>query len=386
MKEYILFPHGGSGNHGCEAIVRTTCSMLQHEKTVLFSSRPNEDFQYGIDNITEIAEPTKPLNKRSLSFAKAYIEQHLFHQMDAIDALNFSPVIARLNRGSVLISIGGDNYCYGENEFIYMVNRYVKKKHAKTVLWGCSVEPERISPQMAEDLRSYDLIVARESLTFAALKSINNSTVLKPDPAFTMIPVECELPSVFAKSKVIGINLSPLIIGNEKSSGVTFQNYIRLIQFILDNTSNSVALVPHVVWKTSDDRTILRKLKSEFSDMDRVILIEDHSAPELKYIISKCDMFVGARTHAAIAAYSTCIPTLVVGYSVKAKGIAKDLFGSYDKYVLPVQQLENEDDLVNAFRKLLDTYCDDKKRLHKIMPTYIQNAYEASKLLTEGLY
>ena len=23
MKKYCLFPHGGSGNHGCEAIVRT---------------------------------------------------------------------------------------------------------------------------------------------------------------------------------------------------------------------------------------------------------------------------------------------------------------------------------------------------------------------------
>lgn len=60
-------------------------------------------------------------------------------------------------------------------------------------------------------------------------------------------------------------------------------------------------------------------------------------------------MFIGARTHATIAAYSSCVPTLVVGYSIKARGIAKDLFGTDEGYVLPVQALAKKEDLVNAF-------------------------------------
>ena len=384
MKEFILFPHGGCGNHGCEAIVRTTCNMLSNEKTVLFSSRPEEDKQYGIDAITQISEPTKSINKYSVAFVKAYIQKRFLHQSDALDALSFSPVISRITPESVLISIGGDNYCYGENEFIYMVNRYAKKRNARTVLWGCSVEPDAISQQMKSDLESYDLIVARESISFAALKKINNNTVLKPDPAFTLEVVECSLPPVFQWSNVVGINLSPLIVGSEKVSEITFRNYIWLIKFILSNTSYSIALIPHVVWETSDDRKILRKLKSEFADTERVVLVEDHTASELKYIISKCELFVGARTHATIAAYSTFVPTLVVGYSVKAKGIAKDLFSSYEKYVFPVQKLVNENDLTDAFKLLIDNQSDVKKHLQKTMPTYIQNAYEAGKLLTEG--
>lgn len=385
MRKFVMFPHGGSGNHGCEAIVRTTCNMLGQEKTILFSSRMNEDYRYGIDKITEISEPTIQINKRSLSFIKSYIKRNLLHQSDAIDALSFSPVISCLNRDSVLISIGGDNYCYGENEFIYMINRYAKKKHAKTVLWGCSVEPEAISRQMSEDLRGYDLIVARESITFDTLKQINNNTVLNPDPAFTMAPAECALPSVFNKSKVIGINLSPLIMSSEKNAGITFQNYVKLTDYILKNTSYSIALIPHVVWKTNDDRTILNELKSAFPGTDRISLIDDHSAPELKYIISKCDLLIGARTHATIAAYSTCVPTLVVGYSVKAKGIAKDLFGTYDGYVLPVQSLEHEDDLINGFRYIFDNQDNIKSHLQQLMPSYIQRAADAGKLLTEGL-
>lgn len=385
MRKYIMFPHGGSSNHGCEAIVRTTCNMLGQEKTILFSSSKDEDYRYGLDKITEIAEPTIQINKRSLSFVKSYIKRTFLNQSDAIDALRYSPVISSLDRDSVLISIGGDNYCYGENEFIYMVNRYAKKKHAKTVLWGCSVEPKVISGQMSEDLQGYDLIVARESITYDTLKKINANTVFKPDPAFTMASVECALPPVFEKSKVIGINLSPLIILNEKNNGITFQNYVKLTDYILKNTSYSVALIPHVVWKTNDDRTILNELKAAFPETDRISLVEDHFAPELKYIISKCDLFVGARTHATIAAYSTCVPTLVVGYSVKAKGIAKDLFGDYNRYVLPVQGLEHEDDLINGFRYIFDNKDNIKGQLQQLMPSYIQSAASAGKLLTEGL-
>lgn len=38
----VLYPHGGSGNHGCEAIVRSTCKITQADIT-LFSASPEED-------------------------------------------------------------------------------------------------------------------------------------------------------------------------------------------------------------------------------------------------------------------------------------------------------------------------------------------------------
>ena len=37
---------------------------------------------------------------------------------------------------------------------------------AKTILWGCSVEPSAITPEMLVVLCSYIYIVARESLTY----------------------------------------------------------------------------------------------------------------------------------------------------------------------------------------------------------------------------
>ena len=111
--------------------------------------------------------------------------------------------------------------------------------------------------------------------------------------------------------------------------------------------------------------------------------LPDGSAPELKGYISRCEMFIGARTHATIAAYSSCVPTLVVGYSIKARGIAKDLFGTDEGYVLPVQALAQKEDLVNAFDWLYQNAQAQKAHLQQIMPDYCKKAKEAENLLRE---
>ena len=93
------------------------------------------------------------------------------------------------------------------------------------------------------------------------------------------------------------------------------------------------------------------------------MLVDDHNCMQQKYIISQCRFFVGARTHSTIAAYSTCVPTLVVGYSVKARGIARDLFGDENNYIIPVQELKQEDDLLKKFQWVMGHEKDIIKQL-----------------------
>lgn len=100
---------------------------------------------------------------------------------------------------------------------------------------------------------------------------------------------------------------------------------------------------------------------------------------ELKGYIARCRMFIGSRTHATIAAYSCCVPTVVIGYSVKAKGIAKDLFGTYENYVLPVQAIKDKEDMAYAFAWLLKNEDSIRNRLRTTMPAYCAKAMEAGK-------
>ena len=47
MKNIIMYAHSGSENHGCEAIVRSTCKMLKDNyKTILLSSAVKADKKY----------------------------------------------------------------------------------------------------------------------------------------------------------------------------------------------------------------------------------------------------------------------------------------------------------------------------------------------------
>lgn len=47
------------------------------------------------------------------------------------------------------------------------------------------------------------------------------------------------------------------------------------------------------------------------------------------------------------------VPALVAGYSVKARGIARDLFGTEEGHVVPVQSLDGPDELRNAFVRMM---------------------------------
>ena len=96
---------------------------------------------------------------------------------------------------------------------------------------------------------------------------------------------------------------------------------------------------------------------------------------QLKYIISKCKMFIGCRTHSTIAAYSTCVPTLVVGYSVKAQGICRDIFGSDKDLLIDARKFENDYDLTNKFIAFKERENELRKHLENVMPDYIKRAY-----------
>ena len=66
----------------------------------------------------------------------------------------------------MVLSIGGDAYCYGEQPGYYEIDKYIKEKNKKLVLWGCSIGKEDLSKDKLEDLRKFDLILARESITY----------------------------------------------------------------------------------------------------------------------------------------------------------------------------------------------------------------------------
>ena len=380
-----MYAHGGSGNHGCEAIVRSTSKILKelgYERPILISANPAEDKKYGIDKICDIVKDKEPYSKLSFDFFKAYLSLKIKKDYTYMDQLDYMTTISKVKPGDIVLSIGGDNYCYADVKRYVMLHNMMRKRGAKTVLWGCSVEPELLeNPEIAKDLSNYSLIVARESISYEALKTVNENTILTSDPAFFL-----DSSDDAENSNTVGINLSPMAIKNESESGLAMRSYRKLIQYIIDETDLKVVMIPHVIWDENDDRIPLKELYDEFVDTKRVEMISDRSCEEIKGVIKNCKYFVGARTHSTIAAYSTGVPTLVLGYSVKARGIAKDIFGSEDKYIIPVQKLKTEDDLLCEFKKVIENREDIISKLkdyRKFADNAIEKIKNSFKLLEE---
>ena len=287
----------------------------------------------------------------------------------------------------VELSVGGDIYCYEDYRKFILLHQMIAKRGCKSVLLGCSLDEKLFAdPEFVEDLKRYTYISARESLTYDMLQKAGLTNIgLTPDSAFTLEKELLPLPECFEEGNTVGINLSPLVVRKESEPGIVMENFVRLIQYILDNTSCNVALIPHVVWCDNDDRTVLKQLYDAVNCPERVVLVEDHNCMQLKGYISRCRFFIGARTHATIAAYSTLVPTLVLGYSVKSRGIATDLFGTDEHYVLPVQQLCTTNAMTDAFQWLMEHEQEIKSRLAAEMPEYIQRARGIEDTVTAAL-
>ena len=385
MAKIVMYAHGGSKNHGCEAIIRASAEILKEidDHPILLSYNTEEDLKYGLDKIVEVRQELGVINKKSPDFLKAYFWQKVKHNYHLMDGLMHKEAIESLPQVDIACFVGGDNYCYSNVKNYKVVNDFMQKKAKKLVLWGTSVEPELLDDvEIRKDIQRFDYIVARESISYEALKKVNPNTCLLPDPAFYLPMEKVELPEGFERKNTIGLNVSPLVMRLEKQSGNILRNYENLIEHILKTTRYSIALIPHVVWDGNDDREPLQYLYDKYKTSERMIMVDDHSCMQQKYIISQCKMFIGARTHATIAAYSTGVPTVVVGYSVKARGIARDLFGTEENYLVPAQKMEQDDELVRAFEWLQEHESEVSKRLLEKKKKYSSYRSEYVKVIS----
>jgi len=107
-----------------------------------------------------------------------------------------------------------------------------------------------------------------------------------------------------------------------------FVTWCRVIEWLRRTLDAHVLLIPHVqeISVKNDDRILATELVRQFQfDPHLRLAGGDFSASEFKGLISQCDLVIAERMHAALAGLSSAIPTVAVGYSIKAEGILLDL-------------------------------------------------------------
>lgn len=348
-KHYLIYGHGGAYNHGGEAITSCTIALLRRIspncRITLSTHFPEQDLEFGI-SADEIV---------SRNLAGTTNEEMYRATLDKITA------------NTIAIQVGGDNYCYRNWQRYAQIHEETKRRGGISILWGTSIDEQQLDEELLGVLQAHDLILARECETFEYLKNHDlNNVVQVSDIAFSMEsdPIEISM------DNYVVINLSPLVCRKNQKAEDAFN---RLIEYILRNTSYKIVLLPHVVVSADNDYEALSALK--WRDSDRVTLVSDKlSARQYKYIVSKAQLCIAARTHVTIAAYSCGIPTLAIGYSAKARGIARDL-DVFD-YVVDIGAENFSELLLEKFQKLLKEKEMVKENLLRKMPEYKARAFQ----------
>ncbi|MDR1927784.1 MAG: polysaccharide pyruvyl transferase family protein [Oscillospiraceae bacterium] len=346
-----LYFHQGGLNRGSEAIVQSTLPLLEEAfrgaAVSLYTTNPEEDQSMRLPGYVTIKplfpKTAPPIGKISLARAKLFLYRH--ESQKKADEFFFGRLFARSDffDHDLFLSVGGDCYCYGDVSEIAALNRGLVKRGKPAVLWGCSIDEDALTPQKHADLRRYSMILARESRTLALLQGIGlgERSFLHPDPAFLLEAQETPLPEGFIPGKTIGLNLSSFLLPD--AAGERMEALYALVRLLLRDQDAIVALIPHVMRTYQDDRKTMQPLLDEFRNEPRVIPLAFAGAPwsasQLKFAISQCKALIAARTHACIAAYSTGVPVLALGYSGKAGAIATDLFGTAQGLVLSAQDM-----------------------------------------------
>lgn len=371
MKVHLLM-HLDGGNRGCEAITKSTAFLLKNSASNIcaYTKNISLDTSLGINKYCTLIQMKVPFVKKVIRKICMFFAKSAEKRKRIYFRYHYLPYMKKVKQDDLYLSTGGDMMCYVDNEVVY-TNNYLHKKGVKSILWGCSMGKENVTPAKLDTLKKFSAIYARESLSYSFFKDIGLKKVfLLPDPAFILEPQPCELPIVFKGNDVIGINLSDFILTGESNKA---EQVFELINYILDNTNYQILLVPHVFWSAQNDRNICEKFKSKFETEPRISVLNGEMLNycEIRYVISKCRFFIGARTHSVISAYSTLVPTIALGYSIKSRGIAKDV-GLPENLVVDFRENLEKSVLLNTFLYLENNEQQIQSILKQNIPSYIK--------------
>ncbi|MDY0090038.1 MAG: polysaccharide pyruvyl transferase family protein [Flavobacteriaceae bacterium] len=383
----LMFFHGGSGNRGCEAIVRSAIKIIRkkHENAylALASTKPGTDKI--IDGLDEIVfhNQNRGFKRFSLPYFQNLFETRIKNTYNASYRLMHEDIISRIDDFDVFLSIGGDNYCYGDLPDYYELDRKIKAKGKKLILWGASLGKEDVSTQnKLADLSMFDALLIRETESLEELRELGlKNAHLVADGAFVLDKEMLDLPDEWDEGNTIGFNYSPLVFNKHPQSR---DAAIKLLSHILETTAYKIALTPHVIQPGNDDYACMKDLLQDMKNVngiEKVFLLPDNlNAIQYKGYIARMNLFIGARTHATIAAYSSKVPTMVLGYSIKSLGIAKDLFG-YERLVLKSSEISDADLLIEKFKELVRDQEEIKQVLEKRIPEIQKMSYRAGEYI-----
>lgn len=305
-----------------------------------------------------------------------FIEQYL--------CLNFKVLRSLFRYGRFLKEVayeaadyGGDGFSdiYGEKLFYARLNQTIPFMRMGIPLY---ILPQTIGPFKSKEIEN----VAHKVLCYAKevyvrddryadtleavgiryKKTKDLSAYMKPEPW-----------DIHVEENAIGLNISGLAYSN-KFYGLEnqFDQYPALVEQIIElfrSKGCTVYLIPHSYdyaepQKNNDDMVACRSTYEKLQNKENVVFVDKNlSAPQVKFLISKMNFFIGTRMHANFAAIYTNTPVFGLAYSYKFVGAfnANGLDGA--EQTASVNNITKKDieSILSKIEKCYNKYVSNKK-------------------------
>lgn len=203
---------------------------------------------------------------------------------------------------------------------------------------------KRNQERIVSILKQAERIYVRDSNFIGELDKNHLPYIKANDLSYYMEPMPFPIE---IKKPCIGINVSGLAYSNRFGNlAGEFDNYPKLITAIVklfQAKGCNIYLIPHAynVSKpetNNDDMASTREFYDGLEDKTGVCFVDmDLISPQIKYLISQMDFFIGTRMHANFAAIFTGVPVFGLAYSYKFKG-AFENNGIFD-HTYPINNL-----------------------------------------------
>ena len=354
--------HNSCLNRGCEAFVRTTAEAVRGRWPSARIRMPTNTPAYDAAALSGVDGYLFPQARRPTLVERGVVRVQQRRGL-AVRSVWPAPMPAAWRQihaaVDLVIAVGGDTYSldYGVPAGVAGFDGAAAKRGVPVVLWGASVGPFRTLPgyerALARSLARYRLIGVRESLTRAYLEDeLGLSNIVSMvDPAFALSPEplprdDGTLQQLEGAQRVIGLNLSHLIATRAGGEAALAEEMARWFGDVLDDPQTRVVVIPHVADRHRDargDAALMRRVMAAAGlgaeKAARVVFAgDDWRAAQYKTLVGRCDVLIAARTHLTIAGFSQGVPTVSLGYSQKALGLNRDIYGT-ERYHVPADGL-----------------------------------------------
>ncbi len=320
--------HGGSFlNLGAQQMMHV--AILQLAKRI-------PEARFCVDTTFGTAEDLKSYNLNQLWPARGSMTGRHFRlrfllqrKLPRINNLQKHKTIVRANDVDALVDVSGFAFTdqwgiKAAKNFFYLAKEF-RRRRKKVIMLPQAFGPFELKTNrdyFSQILKSVDLVYARDSSSFNFARDLHDTNDLKIAPDITLFHNSSICKAAESNNLVLIVPNARVLAQGADQWGGKYLSLLGAAATDLQSLGAEVKILVHD--RSGEDFVVARELNRALRKP--LEILEETEPWAAKNLIGSARLLVGSRYHAAVAAFSNCVPSIALGWAHKYE----QLYGEFD--------------------------------------------------------